>query len=141
PEVRRGGERTVWDVADGLRRAGHVPTIITSHRGGPSRRVEDGVEIVRMPRPPEGWLRRRGVIEYSTHGPLSRLALSRGEYDLAHSFCSIDALAANRWARRTGRPSVFSHLGVPDRPGLTDVLGRLPSVDAAAQGADAVTVH
>jgi hypothetical protein len=31
PEVRRGGERFVRDLADGLLERGHAPRLITSH--------------------------------------------------------------------------------------------------------------
>ena len=47
---------------------------------------------------------------------------------------SSDALAAARWARRTGRPSVFAYMGVPDRPGLTDRRLRLETTAAGGAG-------
>jgi len=38
-----------------------------------------------------------------------------GEDDLAHALHPTDALAAGRWARRTGRPAIFSYMGLPSR--------------------------
>ena len=35
PEVRRGGERFVRELADGLIAEGHEPRLITTHRGRP----------------------------------------------------------------------------------------------------------
>src|SRR5205823_13049310 len=74
PEVRRGGERFTRELADGLLARGHDPTLITSHPGLPSRSAEAGLEILRLPRPPQGRLRRRGYDPYLTHVPLSYAA-------------------------------------------------------------------
>src|SRR2546426_7045888 len=41
PEVRRGSERVVRELADGLIAHGHKPRLITSHPGLPSRTLED----------------------------------------------------------------------------------------------------
>jgi glycosyltransferase involved in cell wall biosynthesis len=113
PEVRRGSERFARDLADGLLADGHSPRLITSHPGPPSHRVEDGLPVTRLWRPPEGWLRRRGLLPYSTHWPLSFLALARAGADVAHALYPTDALAAGAWTARTGRPSVFSLMGLP----------------------------
>src|SRR5437764_70764 len=59
PEVRRGGERFVRELGDGLIARGHRPTLITSHPGLPSRRVEEGMPVLRLPRPPQRRLLRR----------------------------------------------------------------------------------
>ncbi len=47
PEVRRGGERLVRELADELIARGHRPRLITSHAGRPSRTVEDGLPVFR----------------------------------------------------------------------------------------------
>ncbi len=89
--------------------------LITSAPHGPLRRREDGLEVIRLPRPPgERTLRRRGYLPYANHGALSRLALSLLGADLAHAVYPVDAVAAARW----GGPSVFSFMGVPDLVGL-----------------------
>jgi glycosyltransferase involved in cell wall biosynthesis len=118
PEVRRGSERFLRDLADGMIARGHLPRLITSHPGRPTRSVEDGLAIVRQWRPPQGRLRRRGFPTYVAHGPLSYLGLVRGDDDLAHALYPIDALASARWSERTGRPSIYSAMGLPTRSWL-----------------------
>jgi phosphatidylinositol alpha-mannosyltransferase len=119
PEVRRGGERFVRDLASGLLESGHAPALITSHRGRPARTVEDCLPILRLPRPPHGPLLRRMYEPYVTHVPLSYAALRTGDYDVAHAVYATDALAAGRWHKRTGRPAVLTYLGLPERAWLT----------------------
>jgi phosphatidyl-myo-inositol alpha-mannosyltransferase len=139
PEVRRGAERMARELADGLAARGPRPRILTSHPGPSTRSVEDGVEITRLRRPPEGWLRRRGYLEYLTHLPLTYADLRRRDDDVAMALYAADGLAASRWSRRTGRPSVLAYLGVPDRPGLTDRRLRLEVTARAARECTAVT--
>ena len=115
PEVRRGGERLVRELADDLLRRGHEPRLITAHRGRLSRTVEDGLPIVRLPRPPiERRLARRAFEDYITHAPLSYLELRRGEDYVAHATHPPDAVAA----AASGKPSVFTFLGLPTRTGI-----------------------
>jgi phosphatidylinositol alpha-mannosyltransferase len=118
PEVRRGGERFVRELADGLIAEGHQPRLITTHRGRPSLTTEDGLPILRLPRPPAGRLARRRFEDYPTHGALAYAALRRGDEDVANAVHTTDALAAARWSESTGRPAVFSYMGIPDHSGL-----------------------
>ena len=107
------------DLADGLIAQGHSPRLITSHRGRPSRTVEDGLPITRLWRPPPAGSWRCGGFEsHLTHWPFSELSLRRGDDDVAHAVFTTDAVAAGRWSRSTGRPSVLTYMGIPDR--LTD---------------------
>jgi glycosyltransferase involved in cell wall biosynthesis len=133
PEVRRGGERFVRELADELIDRGHEPRLITTHRGRPASTTEDGLPILRLPRPPAGRLARRRFEDYPTHGPLSYLALRRGDDDVANAVHTTDALAAARWAERTGRPSVFSYMGIPDHGGLMARRKRLEMTVAATR--------
>jgi phosphatidylinositol alpha-mannosyltransferase len=139
PEVRRGGERLVHELTTGLARRGHRPRLITSHPGRPRRSVEDGVEVIRHWRPPDGRLRRRRYEDHLTHVPLSYLSLRAEDYDVVQAMHVTDGLAAARWSRRTGRPSVLAYLGIPDRTGLTALRGRLDITLRAARGAAAIT--
>jgi phosphatidylinositol alpha-mannosyltransferase len=139
PEVRRGGERFVNDLARGLLARGHAPRLITSRPGPTRSTVEDGLAILRLWRPPDGRLRRRNFEHYITHVPLSYVALARGGYDVAHAVHPTDGLAAARWARRTGRPAVLSYLGVPNRAALVSHRLRLEITQRAVEGATAVT--
>jgi glycosyltransferase involved in cell wall biosynthesis len=140
PEVQRGSERLVRDLATDLRTLGHRPRIVTSHPGPPSDAVEDGVPVARVWRPPEARLRRRGFQEYLTHLPFSYLALRAGDDDLAQAFFPTDALAAIRWGRSAGRPAVMHYGGIPTRPVLASRRLRLRVAREALFGADAVVV-
>jgi glycosyltransferase involved in cell wall biosynthesis len=137
PEVRRGGERFVRDLADGLLAAGHRPRLITSHPGRPRRSVEDGLEILRLPRPPHGPVLRRFLEPYVTHVPLTYAALRAGDYDVAHAVYPTDALATARWQRHTGRPALLTYLGIPDPQWLSQ-RRRRAVLGAAVRGCAAV---
>lgn len=138
PEVRRGGERFVHELATGLLAAGHHPRILTSHPGPPRRAVEDGVEVLRAWRPPDGRLRRRLYEDHLTHVPFSYLALRRGDDDVAHAVYPTDAAAAARWSQRTGRPAVLTYMGIPDRAWLASRRLRIAATLRALEGAGAV---
>ena len=137
PEVRRGGERFVRDLGDGLLARGQRPRLITSHPGPPRRSVEDGLGILRLPRPPHGRLLARMYEPYMTHVPLTYAALRARDYDVTHAIYPTDALAAARWRRRTGRPAILSYLGIPDGKWLRE-RHRFEVLRAALAGCDAV---
>ena len=140
PEVRRGSERVIRDLADGLIARGHHVRLITSHPGRGSITVEDGLEVQRVTRPPGGGrLARRHYEGHLTHVGLSYAALTRWDPDVAHAFFPTDALAATRWGRHTGRPVVFAFMGVPHRQGLANRRLRKEIVVRACAEADAVT--
>ncbi|HEX4106508.1 MAG TPA: glycosyltransferase family 4 protein [Solirubrobacteraceae bacterium] len=139
PEVRRGSERFADELARALMARGHVqPRLIVSHPGPPTRRVEDGLTIVRVPRPPDRRLRRRCFEDHLTHVPFSYAALLAGEDDLAHALFPTDALAAVRWARRRRRPAILSYMGIPHRQALAARRGRVEVLTRALDGVDAV---
>ena len=139
PEVRRGTERLARELADGLLARGHQPELITSHPGRPGRTVEDGLPVIRHWRPPHRFLERRGFELYLSHPPFSYLSLRRGDYDVAQAFYVTDAQAAARWTARTGRPSVFAYMGIPDDHGLDWRRGRRMLTERAVSGCTAVT--
>jgi glycosyltransferase involved in cell wall biosynthesis len=139
PEVRRGAERIVNELATGLASRGHRPRVITSHLGRPHRSVEGGFQVVRNWRPPNGRLRRRGYEDHLTHVPFSYLALRGADHHVAQATHVTDALAAARWSQRTGRPSVLAYMGIPDRRGLTAARRRLEITARASQECTAVT--
>lgn len=138
PEVQRGSERIVHDLAVDLAARGHAPTVITSHPGPTQMSTEDGFEIVRNRRPPEGPLRLRRFQDNLPHVPLSYLSLRRGAYDVAHAFYATDALAAVQWAKDTGRPALFSYMGIPSRATASYKRGRMKIVEHVTTRADAV---
>lgn len=139
PEVRRGTERMVHELASGLRERGHQPVVVTSHPGPPGRGEEEGVPVLRVPRPPQGRLRRRALEDYLTHVPLSYAALRAVRPAVAHAWFTTDAIAAGRYGRITGRPVVHSYMGIPDHGGLMWKRRRLQITLKAMKDAD-VTV-
>lgn len=138
PEVRRGTERFTHELATGLLARGQQPTLITSHPRWPSRRVEQGLPVLRLPRPPQWPLLRAGFEGYLTHVPLSYAALNAGSHDIAHAMYQADGLAAARWGARTGRPAVLSYMGIPDAAWLRSARWREAVTRRAVAGCDAV---
>lgn len=139
PEVRRGAERFTRELANGLIDRGHRPRLITSHPGRPSSQVEDGMPVLRLWRPPDRRLTRRAYEDYLTHVPLSYVALRVGNDDLAQALAAPEALAAIRWSRHSGRPVVFSYMGIPTRHYLASRRHRAEMTLEACRGASAVT--
>ncbi|MCW2967117.1 MAG: glycosyl transferase group 1 [Solirubrobacteraceae bacterium] len=93
--------------------------------------------VTRWRRPPgDHALRRHRFDDHWTHVPLSYASLRRGDFDLAHALFPTDGVAAARWARRAGRPTLFSMMGVPNP--LIKV--RFDALPRAARGASAFTV-
>lgn len=137
PEVRRGTERFVHDLAEGLMADGHAPRIVTSHRGKPEHGHEDGIPVVRVPRLPDSRLDRRRFEGHLTHLPFSYVALQRGDADIANAFTVGDGAVAARWSEKTGKPAVLSYMGVPDHPGLVDRRRRLQLTERAVHGCQA----
>lgn len=140
PEVRRGSERVVHDLAIGLASGGHRTRIVTSHPGRRTRSFENGVEVVRNWRPPDALPRRRRFQENLTHVPFSYLELRRKSPDVAHAFFLTDGMAAARWSRQQGRPAVFSFMGIPGRENLSNLRLRLRAVQAVLRDSAALTV-
>ena len=139
PEARRGGERLVHDLATGMAARGDAARILTAHPGRSAVAHEDGVEVVRNWRPPDGRLLRRGYEDHLTHMPLAYRTLAAGRDDIAHAVHVTDAVVAARWSAHTGRPSVFTHLGIPDREDQMRRRKRLELTLRAARGCSAVT--
>jgi glycosyltransferase involved in cell wall biosynthesis len=131
PEVRRGSERFLHDLATGLAGRGHDVHIITSHPGRPATTVEEGVEVTRVWRPPAGRLARRGFEDHLTHLPAVARALRRSDADVVQALFPTDGLVA----ARSGKPAVFSYMGLPDRAYLASRRGRAKITRDAAFGA------
>lgn len=138
PEVRRGSERFARDLADELIGEGRRVELVTSHPGRPSRRAEEGLEVVRNWRPPEGRLRRRLYERHVSHLPFTWWTLVRDSPDVAHALLHTEAWAAVRWKRRSGRPVVYSSMGILDRQTLAGWRWRVPMLLEVCAGADAI---
>ena len=139
PEVRRGSERLIHDLAVSLAAAGEEPVIVTSHPGRDTRTIEDGIEVIRARRPPEP--RRLRFYEHHLENVPNLLwRLSRERFDLAHAFYPSDAWAAVQARRLGGPPVIFSFHGIPAREHLVARRGRIAIIKAAVAGAAATTV-
>ena len=131
PEVRRGAERYVHELAHALPSA----RIVTSHRARTTREREDGVEVVRLRRPPDGRLRRRLFEDHLPLMPFTYAELMRGDDDIVQAFQAPDAVVA----AATGRPAIYAHMGIPHRAWLVARRRRLELVQRAVRGCAAVT--
>ena len=139
PEVRRGTERLVHDLGVVLAGRGHEVTLITSHPGRTSRKVEEGVEIVRVRRPPS-FPPLRWYEDHLNSVPGAMLALLRGRFDVAHAFHPAYAWGAAKARRAGGPPFVFSFHGIPERRYLVQRRYRLEMIKLAISEAERVTV-
>lgn len=111
PEVRRGGERFLHELAGALARRGHDVTIIAGARRA-SLATEDGVRVIRLPRGDPGMVL-RGERWF---GRFVVPALAAERFDVVHSLGVRDAvgsLIARRIHRR--RRTVYTNLGLPLR--------------------------
>ena len=140
PEVRRGGERLVHDVARGMARRGHDVTVLASHRARTRVATEQGVRVVRSYRPPTKPLHRRGYEYHLTNVPTAFARTLAGGYDVAHAFSLADAWAAVHAHTVGGPPVVYSFIGIPTREWSTSARYRLPMALKAVRGSAAVTV-
>jgi phosphatidylinositol alpha-mannosyltransferase len=139
PEVRRGSERLIHDLAVDLLELGCSPHLITSHPGRPRRTVEDGFTITRNWRPPEKPFTMRKIEPNLSHVPFSYHSLRRGDFALTHAFYPTDALAAVRWSEKGGGPSIFSYMGLPSRRVLTTFRRRMAILERVISDSDCVT--
>jgi phosphatidylinositol alpha-mannosyltransferase len=138
PEVRRGSERMIRDLATGLIARGHRPRLIVGSPSHPGLAVEDGLPILRTRRGGNRLASWAGYHEQLGHAPFQYVALRRGSDQLAHAFYVSDANAAVRWARRTGRPSIFSVMGIARPDQIQGRRGRRRMWRDALGGSDAV---
>jgi phosphatidylinositol alpha-mannosyltransferase len=111
PEVRRGGERYLHELAGALARRGHSVTIVAGARM-PSLASRDGVRVVRIPRGrPEPALSAE-----RRFGALVIPALAAGRFDVVHSLGARDGAASIRVRDTIGRHrTVYTNLGNPVR--------------------------
>lgn len=140
PEVRRGAERLVHDLAGWLVGAGHEVTILTTHRTKTTTADEDGVRVIRTRRPPDQLFERRAYERYLGTVPAQGYGLLRGRFDVAQAFFPGSGWAALFARRYGGPPVVYSNLGIPTREYLVAARYRLPMHLRLAQEAAVCTV-
>lgn len=110
PEVRRGAERFLPELAAALARRGHEVTHLSAAwEAGDS--VERGVRTIRLPRRREAQYRHE-----ADFGRRVLVPLARERFDAVHSLGRHDTVASIRAARlrRDGRRTVVTDLGLPD---------------------------
>jgi glycosyltransferase involved in cell wall biosynthesis len=109
PEVTRGGERYLHDLAWYLVRQGHDVDVVTGTAGPPSVTVVDGARFVRrthrVPRP----ARERGSTSFDTFGLIALRPMLRRRYDVVHSLAATGAVAA----RVAGQRVIYTVMGHP----------------------------
>jgi glycosyltransferase involved in cell wall biosynthesis len=111
PEVRRGGERYLVDLAWYLQGAGHEVHVLTG-TDGPSRvTMEDGIEFRRVRHRLPRTLERKGVSLDDAFGVTVLPQLLRRRYDVVHALTPTAAIAA----RLAGQPTVFTVIGHPSK--------------------------
>src|SRR3954469_24857520 len=86
PERRRGGERLIRDLSDALIARGHEPTLITSHRGRPTRGAGGGPEVLRQGWPPERPFNALGLPAGTSHLVSAWWALRRSGADVVQAW-------------------------------------------------------
>lgn len=139
PEIRRGSERLVHDLATELAARGHDTTILTSHPGRSTEDREDGHVVVRSRRlrqPPTLGLHE----DFLGNVPAVIWRVLRGGYDVVHAFHLAYAWAAVRARRLGGPPVVFSFHGMPLRRELVARRYRLEMLQSTVAGAAASAV-
>ena len=137
PEACETRERIVHDLAQELLTRGHRPRVITSHPGRPGRSVERGIPITRHWRPPEPWTL-RNVESGLSHLPFAYASLQLEAPAVAHAFHPNDALAALRWSRGGGGPTVLSCMSVLTRESIAAKRLRRTILEQVVYGADAI---
>ena len=140
PEVRRGNERLVHDLATELARRGHDTSIVTSHPVGSIEAMEDGVRVIRNRRPPDLPLRLRRFQDHLTHLPASFRSLTVLQPQVAHAFFPSDALAALQWAVRNHGVVATTLTGIPGRENVSNVRLRKRILEEITSRSDAVVV-
>jgi glycosyltransferase involved in cell wall biosynthesis len=117
PDVRRGGERYLDDLAWYLARHDHHVTVITAGTGPLSEHVGDHGVMVRSHRSRGGGrLRRWGMTADEAFFPSALADLRRHRFDLVHALVPAAGLAARLTRHRT----VYTVIGHPTRAELAD---------------------
>ncbi|MCU1378734.1 MAG: glycosyl transferase group 1 [Acidimicrobiales bacterium] len=146
PEVTRGGERYLHDLAWYLSRQGHEVDVVSGTSGPPSIVEAEGARFVRrthrVPRP----MRERGSTAFDTFGLIALRPMLRRRYDVVHSLAATGAVAA----RVAGQRVVYTVMGHPTpdqfghRPLDRQLIGlgtRAARVTTTYSEASALAVH
>jgi phosphatidyl-myo-inositol alpha-mannosyltransferase len=145
PEVRRGGERYLDDLAWYLTGAGHRVDLITGTKGSAHVGRSQGATVRAYRHVRSARLERRGVSRTETFGAVALLPMLRRRYDIVHALTPGAAIAARLAGQRTlytvlGHPvpEIFGHGAVR---GLTAAAVRVAHAVAALSNASAEQVR
>lgn len=133
PEVRRGGERYLDDLAWFLAGEGHRVDVITGTSGRTRVGRAHGATVRAYRHMTSVGLERRGVTRAETFGAVALLPLLRRRYDIVHALTPGAALAA----RLAGQRTIYTVLGHP----VPEIFGGAPArrlTAAAVRAAHAV---
>ena len=143
PEVKRGGERYLDDLAWYLDRAGHRVDVITGTAASPSISVAGSMRHRRLRHLPNlGRLQRKEIAEGETFGARVYPALLRRRYDVVHTLMPAAAIAARLAGHRTvytqiGHPTAELAAAHPTQARLLKIAVRMAHVSAAYSVASA----
>lgn len=118
PEVTRGGERYLHDLAWYLAGQGHPIEVLSGTDRASYREVFEGACYTRLHHRLPDWLAARGTTKFDTFGAVAWPRLVRDRFDVVHSFSATGAVAA----RLAGQRTIYTPLGFPTE----DQFGRRP---------------
>lgn len=115
PDVRRGSERFLHDLATYLASVGHDVTVIASHAGPETKFMENGITHIRLRQPFRSgagrWLTPMHAFAWQTGR-----VLRENDYDVVHSLSYYDACGSAMAARTPSRTRLLMHIvGIPLR--------------------------
>jgi glycosyltransferase involved in cell wall biosynthesis len=134
PEVRRGAERYLADLATTLAELGHDVTCIVGTGGPSGTSVDGGITTVRLRHRLSRTLTPRGINAADSFGARCFPHLLRHRYDVVHAMVPSAALAAVTARQRT----VYTVLGHPTREQFVRRVD-LPLTRAAMRRSHVVT--
>ena len=118
PEVTRGGELYLHDLAWYLAGRGHRVDVLSGTDRATYREVFEGASYTRLHHRLPGRLAARGTTKFDTFGAVAWPSLMRHRFDVVHSLSATGALAA----RLAGQRTIYTPLGFPTE----DQFGRRP---------------
>lgn len=134
PEVRRGGERYVHDLAWYLSGRGHDVELITGTTEERSFSRTGSIAHRRVTNRPGRLARRLEAEPSETMGYRTLRPLLR-RFDVVHAFTASAAVAA----KLTGHPTIYTNLGLPEREWMEQQPRAWPWFRAATRLADLTT--
>jgi glycosyltransferase involved in cell wall biosynthesis len=113
PEVRRGGERYLHELASALQRSDHDVTILSTSEGPERRGIQLGVPVHYLQRRRIAPRRFGELSDEIAFGIESLLRMGGRKADVWHALGTADAAAASLVGRMRPTRSVFTDLGLP----------------------------